>query len=346
MHAASALNLRPLRTLSVDAGTHPRGQAWLSAASGLVCALGRVYVVADDEHHLAVFRDAVTPGTLHRLTAGDLPTPPAERKRLKPDLETLMWLPADTLPDDTLRAGSAGALVALGSGSTALRERAFVVPVGADGEPLVAATQSIALSPLFAPLRARWGEINIEGAFCVGDEFVLLQRGGDGLRGGNAVVRYAQGDVLPLWRGQRGGEIAPRALHPCALGALEGVGLGFTDGAAWPDAGEQSATGGAARGFLFTAVAEDSADHVADGACRGSVIGHLSLDGRLHWMRRLHSKRRLHGRPKVEGLALRVTAAGTRLCLVTDDDDPASASMLLQAGLGGWDAATPRARRT
>ena len=50
--------LQPLRTLDLDRSTHTTGQRFLSAASGLVCAFGRVYVVGDDEHHLAVFDDA------------------------------------------------------------------------------------------------------------------------------------------------------------------------------------------------------------------------------------------------------------------------------------------------
>ena len=46
---------RCLRSLSVDPRSHPRGQAHLSAASGLVQVAGQFYVVADDEHHLGQF---------------------------------------------------------------------------------------------------------------------------------------------------------------------------------------------------------------------------------------------------------------------------------------------------
>ena len=325
--AGAPLSWRLLRRLTVDPGAHPRGQPHLSAASGLVCELGRVYVIADDEHHLAVFTDARAPGVLHRLVAGDLPAPKDERKRRKPDLETLMWLPAGAL-----ERGSGAALLALGSGSTSMREHGFVVPVQAGGEPMAAATREIDLAPLFGPLRARLGDINIEGAFCLGDEFVLLHRGGDGQRGSNAIARYAWPDVLPLWRGERGGEIAPGVTHLCDLGQIAGVSLGFTDGAAWTGAGGgggkatgKGAGGGTSGGFLFTAVAEDSADSIADGACRGSVIGLMQLDGRLRWLRRLR------GAPKVEGLAVHTAAGSATLCLVTDADDPARSSLLLQA---------------
>jgi hypothetical protein len=46
------LELEPLRTLVLGRSTRTMGQHYLSAASGLVCAFGRVYVVGDDEHHL------------------------------------------------------------------------------------------------------------------------------------------------------------------------------------------------------------------------------------------------------------------------------------------------------
>ena len=69
------LPLTLLRPLTVDPATHPRGQPHLSAASGLVCAQGRVHVVADDELHLGVFDDAHSPGRLLRLFDGALPAP-------------------------------------------------------------------------------------------------------------------------------------------------------------------------------------------------------------------------------------------------------------------------------
>ena len=62
--AASPLFVRGLRTLSIDADLPPRGQAYLSSASGLVCRGGRAYVIADDEHHLAL-RDQIDQAGLH-----------------------------------------------------------------------------------------------------------------------------------------------------------------------------------------------------------------------------------------------------------------------------------------
>ena len=102
-------SLRPKRLRTLTVNGHPRGQPHLSAASGLVCAHGRVYVMADDEHHLAVFRDRRSPGRLHRVFAGDLPHETEARKKRKPDMETLFLLPSP-------KAGGDDALIALGSG--------------------------------------------------------------------------------------------------------------------------------------------------------------------------------------------------------------------------------------
>ncbi|MEO6277397.1 MAG: hypothetical protein ABIP59_06225, partial [Roseateles sp.] len=71
----------------------------------------RLFVVADDEHTLAVFDAASdSPGTLHRLFIGELPDKPKARKAAKPDLEALAQLPP-------FAACPHGALLALGSGS-------------------------------------------------------------------------------------------------------------------------------------------------------------------------------------------------------------------------------------
>ena len=290
-----------LRTLTIDPRQHPRGQPHLSAASGLVCANGRVYVVADDEHHLGVFHDRAGPGTLHRLFASDLPSGKKARKRRKPDLETLLWLPGRS------------ALVALGSGSGANRSTGVVMPIGALGEPLAGACH-FDLQALYEPLRAALGEINIEGAMLLGEEFVLLNRGVAG-RSDNVAAHYALPALIDTIEG-RLGALAPSAIRRYTLGHIDAVPLGFTDAAAVP--------GG---GWVFSAVAEDSDDSYADGRCTGSVVGVVDARGALV------ATHRFDGRLKVEGIAVRVDGAGMSLCLVTDADDPAQASQLLLARL-------------
>jgi hypothetical protein len=315
----TSLDWQRLRPLTLPAQEHPRGQPHLSAASGLVCAFGRAYVVADDEHHLGVFDDARSPGHLHRLIEGDLPADAAERKARKADLETLAFVPAGALGPTEPGA----ALCMFGSGSAPGRDRGLWQPLDAGGG-LAGGARALDLAPLYGLLRGRLGALNVEGALVVpGEGLWLFSRGGSGARGANAVVRYRWRDVRPWLLGRAAGELAPVALQVLDLGSVDGVGYGFTDAAALPDA-----LGG---GCLFTAVAEDSADSVADGTCVGSAVGRLGPGGDLRWMRPLR------GAPKVEGLALHLGANGLKLCLATDADNPAVPSQLLLAHLARRD---------
>lgn len=295
-----------LRTLTIDPQIHPRGQHHLSAASGLVCANKRVYVISDDEHHLAVFRDRETPGDLHRLFPGDLPYPKKARKRLKPDLETLLLLPS-------FRSSATAALVAFGSGSRPNRNTGVVIPLNAEGEPSKR-VRRFDLQPLYQPLREVLGEINIEGAMVIGDELVLLNRGVAG-RSDNAAARYPLRDLLDAIEGNRS-NVKPTSIRRYSLGAIDGVGLGFTDGAALPDGS-----------WVFSAVAENRDDSFADGPCSGSAVGVVTAYGDLLTIHRLVPS------AKIEGIDVRVDDNRMTICMVTDSDDPAQSSWLLLAHL-------------
>lgn len=304
----STLKPQLLRRLTVSPQTHPRGQPHLSAASGLVCANGRVYVISDDEHHLAVFRDRRSAGVLHRLFSGDLPQKKKARKRLKPDLETLLWLPDGG-------ATATARLVALGSGSRPNRNTGVVVHLNSAGQPRRSQTiLQFDLTPLYRPLAALLGEINIEGAMVIGDELVLLNRAVAG-RCPNAAARYRLSDVLALIDGESR-ELKPTSVRRYRLGSIDAVPLGFTDAAALPDGG-----------WVFCAVAEDTVDSAIDGACTGSVVGIVAASGKLLAMHRLSPL------AKVEGIAVRVDGGGMTVCLVTDADDPKQSSTLLLAHL-------------
>lgn len=293
---------KQLRALVLDPADHPLGQAHLSAASALVRIGERLYVVADDELHLGVFSLADDgPGQLIRLFDGELPAPKAERKAAKPDLEALALLPK-------LPGYDQGALLALGSGSKPNRQRAVLLGLEEGALP-----QQIDLAPLYRPLHEHFSDLNIEGGFLLGEEFLLLQRGNQG-QAANAAVRYRWTELRDWLLGE--GQLpAPPTVQPVVLGELGGVALGFTDGAALADGR-----------WLFSAAAENTADSYNDGACLGAVIGVVERDGRV---RRLAE---LDGRWKVEGMAL--DEAGD-LLLVTDADDPATAASLLRLPLSG-----------
>ena len=295
--------LRRLRLLTVNPADHPRGLAHLSAASGLVCAHGRAYVMGDDEHHIAVFLDRHSPGQLHRVRKGKLPANAAQRKRVKPDFESLLLLPA--------QGRTHGALLALGSGSKRVRDAGVLIPLRPGGEPADGVVD-LDLAPLYATLRGRLGAINIEGSFISGADWVLLNRGVGGQP--SASVSYPLSVLQALVDGRSAG-LEPAAVQTHDLGFIDGVQLAFTDGAALP--------GG--DGFLFSAVAEATPNSVADGACMGSAIGHINRNGVLVALRRLDRA------AKIEGLAVHAAGQTLQLALVTDADDPAKPSELLLA---------------
>lgn len=293
-----------LRRLLVDPADHPRGQAHLSSASGLVLAGRKAYVVADDEHHVAQFdaQDPVaSPLRLVRIAAGTLPADAAQRKARKPDLETLIVFPGR-------RPGEADLLVAWGSGSRPQRERAFVLRLDARGE-IASDAEEVSLERFYRPLRERFGELNLEAGLVQGNRVHLFQRAhrGQPLNGRASFAAHALQDWL---RGAVTDAPLPLALESLDLGRVAGVPLGITDAAVRPQGG-----------WVFCAVAEDTADAYADGACVGSAI--VQVDAHL----RVLPCEPLAGAPKVEGIA--VTGSG-RIWLVTDADDPQRASELLE----------------
>ena len=174
---------------------------------------------------------------------------------------------------------------------------------------------TIDLAALYAPLRDRFADLNIEGAFVASGELHLLQRGNKGDRR-SACVRFDWNQVVPWLMGQRSAPPQPKAVQVMELGQLAGVPLGFTDGAAL-----------AGGGWAFCAVAEATNGSYHDGACAGSAVGVVGPDGAL---RQLVT---LQGAPKVEGLAVLVQGMELLLSMVTDADDPKVASQLLQARL-------------
>lgn len=298
------MNLTPVRTLTLPPGIHPRGQPHLSSASGLVCIGQWAYVIADDEHHLGMFRlDGSEDGRLIRLIDGaPLPADAAARKAVKPDLETLFVTPP-------FAGNPHGALMAFGSGSKGARHRAVWLSLDPAGQPH-APPHGSTLEALYAPLHARFADLNIEGAFVDHDHLRLLQRGHAGAPE-NACIVFDWPAIAAWLEGACAPE--PVAIQTFDLGAVDGVPLCFTDGAPMGSSG-----------WVFTAVAEDTDSTYLDGACVGAAIGTVDADGHLRTVQRL-------SRPwKVEGINAVRDGLGWRLRVVTDADDPATASVLLE----------------
>ncbi len=309
MHPQLAPKL--LRTLDVPPAQHPRGQAHLSAASGLVCisARGRAhcYAVADDEHHLGHFMaDDAVPVELMRLLPGDLPEDKKQRKKLKPDLECLCLLPA-------MPGYLHGALLMLGSGSKEARHTGLLMPLNAHG--LVRnegmAFERVDLAALYAPLHAKFDDLNIEGCFVRGEHVHLIQRGNKG-SSRSACIRFD----LPTLQGWLQDPLrtlpAPQDIIPIDLGQIDGIPLTPTDGIALPDGR-----------WLLSAAAESTDNSFQDGPCAGSALALLDAQGKVL------AAHPLQGSPKVEGISLWTEGNTTRLLMVTDADDPSQASQLL-----------------
>ena len=105
------------------------------------------------------------------------------------------------------------------------------------------------------------------------------------------------------------------------MGTLGGLRLTFTDATATD------------RGVLYVASAENSPDAITDGSVTGSVIGVLDERRGCRWT----ELRDADGGPfsaKIEGICADRNLEG-RVYMVTDADDPARPSELLEVALAG-----------
>jgi hypothetical protein len=269
----------------------------IAAASGLVALGEHLCVIADDELFLSLYRRDGTPARRVPLWHGELPEPPAERKRHKPDLEAIAKL------ED-------GRLLVLGSGSRAQRMRGTLVDPARDF-----AVQPLDLSPLLSALTTSIRELNIEGAACVGDRLWLLQRG-NGRDAFNAVIELDLAALLgSCVRESCVRADCMRTVHAVDLASIDGVVYGFTDATPHPQGG-----------VLFSAVAEASFSTYDDGRCLASAIGWLDASARLRSLQRVTPDY------KLEGIAL-IEEPGrpSLLRLVCDPDDRAQRARLLSA---------------
>lgn len=246
-----------------------------------------------------------------RLFEGDLPREKYQRKKAKPDLESLVHWPATP-------GYPFGALLALGSGSTPKRCKAVLLPLDAAGR-VIERLHVCDLSTLYQRLRRSFADFNIEGAFVANGMLCLLQRGHKG-GSPNAIIRLDANHFMGWLNGRQSERPPVLAIAQIDLGKVRGVPLSLTDGAALE--------GGRWVGhWLFSAVAEDTNNSYQDGACVASVIGMANADGRVLHMHRLK------GAPKVEGISVQTTRQELVVTMVTDADDPARASQLLRVRL-------------
>jgi len=294
--------VRELRITPSDGGLDH-----LSAASGLAMAGDCLYVVADDEHSLGLFRlGDDKPGRWLTLFDEALPGGHKERKALKADLEALTLLPE-------LAGYLHGALFVAGSGSKPNRRRGALLRLDALGM-VTGAARPVDLAPIHGPLQTQFGELNIEGLFVAEGALCLLQRGSQASPT-NACIRFDLAE-FGSWLTQQGPVPQPVSTTAYELGSIAGVPLTFTDGAALP--------GG---GWVFCAAAEDTGDSYHDGVCAGSAVGVVDASGTLH------GPFVTTATAKVEGIAIDPKGAPGDVLLVTDADDRQLPALLLKASL-------------
>ena len=235
----------------------------MSAASGLV-AVGRyVYVIADDELHLGVFpQRGRAPGTLVRLRPGRCRCARRTASGASPISKRSSRCRRSSGFPARRAAGARIRVAAQPAQGRARRARR----AWRDRRPCRALVD---LAPLYRAIAAAFDALNIEAAFVDGDHLALLQRGNK-KDARNARIRLA---LPPLLEALAADTPLPASalldITPFDLGSIAGVPLCFTDAAALPEGG-----------FAFTAVAEDTDDSYADGACAGSAIGIVDRDDR------------------------------------------------------------------
>lgn len=295
--------LRELNTEKIG----PAGAEYVSAASGIVRLGDLLYVVPDDELMLAIFKyGSPAPGIWFRLFGGELPKPHEERKRKKPDLESIVFIPPHQWAEN-------GALLVVPSGSKPNRIKGSLVSLSKTGVT-VGSPVPVDFGQLYARLAKDIPQLNIEGAVFLKDKFLLLNRG-DGSRGKNVIVSLNREKLLrELHDTHVLTEDLVMEMKSLELGEIGGCNLSFTDGCALPDGR-----------MVYSAAAEDTDDPYLDGPCKGSVIGVMSAAGDLV------SSERIDFDGKVEGVHATLEGDQIDLLLVTDADSESIPSVLLSA---------------
>jgi hypothetical protein len=302
---------------SIDRPAHVR------AGSALVSWGGHLAVIQDDACFLAIIdtttkkvNDVPFPMPTNVRQFDD--TPERGNKKLKLDLE------AAFLHENLL--------VALGSGSSPLRERIVLIENPTTLEPNVTMVEAPELYAMLRAERAFAGsELNVEGATTIaGDSLLFFQRGNGApnadIQPVDATARIALAPFLRYLR--KNGPCPP----------LERV-IGWELGEATPGDARLTFTDGAQRGdsaVAFLACAEDSPDAVTDGPVTAVAIGVIDEEHAIAELGLLLDENGAPLLDKAEGLAFDPLDR-TRAFVVTDRDDPGAPSQLLEIRLNaGW----------
>lgn len=300
--------------------------AYVTSASGLVRLDNSVYIVADDELHLAVFDvKSNQPGSWIRLLPGMLPSDYKERKKQKADLETITRIQ----PDVYL---TAGALLVMPSMSRPNRVSGALIKLEKDLAVKDFVVDESNESPIpidFSDIRSKLKEsidgLNVEG-IAIQEKVTKLFHRGSKKKGKSAVVELETAAFLhDLHDTHKPKSTCISKLREYDLGDIEGVGLSFTDAVPMPDGR-----------IVFLAAAEATDDEYQDGACLGSSLGIMKENGDIERIVRIS------GREKFEGICADyssveispgIFAHSIEILLVSDTDNEKFPSNLYQGSL-------------
>ncbi len=186
---------------------HSFSTPFISAASGLALYKNHFYVIADDElFALKIAKDDFAHAKKITLFSGELAEEKKLRKKMKPDLESIVELPS-------------GDLLCVPSGSEEHRVQGVLIK-----EDRVV---GVSFQHLYTKLREIFSELNIEGAVVLDQTLRLFQRG-NGEKHENATVDVHLHDFLK-------GKITLSNIKYYDLGLINGAALSFTDATMFKD---------------------------------------------------------------------------------------------------------------
>jgi hypothetical protein len=302
------IELKRIRELDIEPTEKSRPK-YVYAASGLARIENRLYIVADDELHLAMFdEESTSPGNWIRLAPGSLPLDYDKRKKAKPDLESITYISSyDYAPH--------GALLVVPSMSRKTRVNGMLLVLDESKRPSDQVLP-IDFSTLRPKLEGIVDELNIEGIVVAKQTVKFFHRGSKGLSKSAIIETDAKQFLKDLHDTH---SIRPDFITKSTeydLGAIEEIPLQFTDAVQLSD--ERT---------LFLATAENSTNAFDDGASFGSVVGILNRRGEVEMIKRFI------GHEKLEGVSVKVAGNDLELLLVSDTDNQNQPAKLFKAAI-------------
>lgn len=136
------------------------GHPGIFAASSLLNFNDKIFVCCDDQYSLYELKDDHVWVQYNSINSPDLPTDPVERKRLKPDFETLL---SSLFHDNTI--------LLIPSGSKSNRINALKFDLTSNH------FSSFDMSGFYKDLASEVQQINIEGSAVFGGNYLFMNRG-------------------------------------------------------------------------------------------------------------------------------------------------------------------------